>query len=185
MGRAKAEVRMATAHAIGVRMDDLLEGARAELERMRGARSAIGHAARKLEEHLQVVDHEAEEGALDPEQLALAKRYVDRCGGIVRNLVAATEVQLLVVQGKIAGLQSSVGEVKKAHDQARAKLEALDQDEDQAASETVERAIAGNGRAPGEHPGDPLADRRAEAQPASGRSRKSKSKGKQQDGANA
>lgn len=180
MGKAKAEVSMATAHAIGVRMDDLLEGARAELERMRGARSALGHAARKLEEHLQVVDQEAEEGVLEPEQVALVKRYVDRCGGIVRNLVAATEVQLLVVQGKITGLQSSVGEVKKAHDQARSRLEAVGQ------GQADSRGNAGNGRAPGEHPGDPLAARRAEteARPANKRARKSKTKEKQ-DGANA
>lgn len=164
MSRMKAEVRVTTTQALGGRFVDLFEGARVELERLRGARAALGEAARKLEAHLQVVDRDADAGELAPEERALVKRYVDQCGGIVRNLAAAAEAQVLIVQGKVVGFEQCVREVKKEHDQARARLLSL---EDDASGEPAATGAEGNGearpaRGSGEHPGDPLEARRTE-----------------------
>lgn len=164
MNRVKAEVRVATAQALGGRLVDLFEGARVELERLRGARAALAEAARKLEAHQQVVDHDLEVGKLSPEERALVKRYVDHCGGIVRNLAAAAEAQVLIVQGKVAGLEAGVREVKKEHDQARARLVTFDGESsgEKAATDAGESSEAPSARTVGEHPGDPVEARRAE-----------------------
>lgn len=178
MGHIKAETRAQTTHELGVRMEDLLEAGRAELERMRGARGALAEVVRKLEAHQAVVDRDRDQGQLDAEQHALVKRYVDQCGGIARNLVTAADVQLLVLQGKIAGLQQSVGEIKKAHDMADARLKACDGDE------LVEEDSADlpAARKAGQHPGDPLAARRDEAKK---RRRSKNGKAEAADGKNA
>jgi len=179
MSRMKAEIRVATTQALGGRVIDLFEGARVELERLRGARAALGEAARKLEAHLQVVDRDADASELSPEERAVAKRYVDQCGGIVRNLAAAAEAQVLIVQGKVAGFEQCVREVKKEHDQARARLLTLD---DETSGEAAAGDAEGNGearpaRAPGEHPGDPLEARRAEGKRGRRRSSAREEKG--------
>lgn len=169
MGRQKAEIRVAAAHDIGVRMEDMLDEARAEVERMRGARLALVEAAKKLEEHLQVVGSESDQGKLDPEHVSLVKRYVNQCGGIVRNLATGAEAKLLIAQGKVAGLEQSVKEVKRAHDAARAKVAAFERGdlvEEEEGDQTVGAAADRPVRVVGEHPGDPLEGRREKPEPA-------------------
>lgn len=154
MNELKREVKTATLCGVGERMEVLREAARIEVSQWQGAKQALHELARKLEAHLAVVDRDADEGKLDDAQRATVKRYVDQCGGMARNLALAAEVQLFQAQGKVLALDRALLEVQQAYERAKAKSEAI------AAAEAETAPV---GRAVGQHPGDPLQERREEA----------------------
>ena len=144
----KSEVKAATLHGVGQRMEVLHEAARIEVAQWQGAKQALHELTRKLEAHLGVVDRDAAEGKIDDEARAVAKRYVDQCRGIARNLAVAAEVQVFQAQGKVLAFDRALLDVRQAFDQTQAKA---------AAPETPAPREAG------EHPGDALEERREEA----------------------
>jgi len=149
----KSEVKAATLQGVGQRMELLREAARIEVAQWQGAKQALHELARKLEAHLGLVDRDAGEGKIDDAERAAAKRYVDQCGGITRNLAVAAEIQVFQAQGKVLALERALLDVRQAYEQTKAKAEAV------AASEASGPAS----RPTGEHPGDPLEERREEA----------------------
>lgn len=161
MNELKAQVKAATLHGVGERMEVLREAARIEVAQWQGAKQVLHELARKLEAHLGVVDRDAEEGHLDDAQRSLVKRYVNQCGGIARNLTTAAEVQLVQAQGKVLALDRAILDVRQAYERVHAKADASG----------VEKPVAQE-RSTGKHPGDPLEERREEA-----RQRKSSRKG--------
>ena len=152
MNKVKREVKATTLHGVGERMEVMREAARIEVAQWQGAKQALHQAARKLEAHLGVVDRDTDEGKLDDAVRAVVKRYVDQCGGTARNLAVAAEVQLLQAQGKVLALDRALLDVRQAYEQTRAKTEAL-----------AVTAEGSGSRVPGQHPGDPLEERRDEA----------------------
>jgi len=158
MNEVKRETRASTLNGVGQRMEVLHEAARIEVAQWQGAKQALHELTRKLEAHLAVVDRDAEDDKLDDAERAVAKRYVDQCRGIARNLAVAAEVQVFQAQGKVLAFDRALLDVKQAFDQTHAK------------ATTVPEASAP--REAGQHPGDALESRREEA-----RQRRRKKKG--------
>lgn len=125
MTPAKIETKLETTFEIGAKLDDMLEGARREFHQNEGAKNALGLAAKRLEEHQKVADKELDEGLMDKEQHNIVKKYVDQCGGIVRNLFITAEIQMLQAQGRVSALEAAVGIVKKMHDDDVRRLDML------------------------------------------------------------
>lgn len=126
MGSAlKAEVKIATAHEIGVRVDDMLDAAKRDLERSIGAQSALTEGAKLVQSLHAVADKEIDQGALDLETAKKVKQFVTRAVVALEMLAQkATNIQQ-VSHGRVQGLQAAVSSVKTFSDQAEAARAAL------------------------------------------------------------
>lgn len=126
MGVDKAVFKMAVAHDLGVKMDDLLEAAKKEHGAAEGAVNALKLAAQRLEEFQRVVDKDRDEEKITQEEANVVKKYVNQCGGIVRNMVVGAEVRFFQTQGQIAAHTKAVGEVQRYYEEERRKKEAIE-----------------------------------------------------------
>lgn len=154
MSIEKSEIKILTAQEIGVRLDDLVEAATKEEATLSGAKQALTTAAMKVEELQKHVEKDLDEGKIDLEQQKLIKPWIDRAAGVIRNLATQAEVNQLQARGKIMAFKQSVAEVKRVQDVEKAKVEAA-----KAPPDTLIEGQPAK-RAPGQHPGDPLAKRR-------------------------
>jgi hypothetical protein len=164
MKKIKHEVKVLTYHEMGVKLDDQLEAAKLEYSSLDGSKKAFAFGKSKVEELTAHIDKDTRDGTLDVEQSTLAKRWVLRAVAVLQNLGVQSEVQSYQAQGKIIALEKSVGIVKTLHDNEKALLDSVVALEKAVADGTVEvedlrRPVA---RSVGDHPGDPLADRREE-----------------------
>ncbi len=157
MSLEKADIKAGTAFEIGSKLEDRLEGLNRELSQLEGAKSALTQAAKALESHQKFVDKDLEDGKLDKEQHNLAKKYVEQCGGLVRNLLVGAEVRIHEARGQVQAMEGAIKVVKQVYDIERTKARAL-RDEAALIDET---ASPDSTRPVGRHPGDPLADRRS------------------------
>lgn len=159
-----------TAFEIGAKMDDFLDGAKKEFATSEGAKQALKVAASKIEEHQKTADKELDEGLLSKEEHNIVKKYINQCGGIVRNLLVSAEIQTLHAQGKMQALEAAVNFTKLVHEREEKRLKNLanlikqgdvvveDRNVTEETSEQDEEKKPA--RKAGEHPGNPLADLR-------------------------
>jgi hypothetical protein len=124
--RLKSEIKVGTAHDIGVRLDDLLENAKGETLKWEGAESALGKAIEGLEGLFKHVETDLEEGklsGLEPLQVVGAiKRYIERASNLAKNLRTQARLQKEQSRGKAVGLEQSVTVVKNVVDKEQARL---------------------------------------------------------------
>lgn len=166
MSEIKAEIKIATVGQIGSKIDDAVEAATKELHSYEGAEQALKQAIKSLEGLNAHVDKDLDEGKLEdmgPLQVAESiKRYIARCMGLVQNLATTAEVTCWKARGKVEALNTQVKILKGMYDAETAKLEGLRKAKDSGSivDESGEKLPVG--RVPGVHPGDPLADRRAD-----------------------
>lgn len=164
MSIEKAELKKAVAHEIGCRLDDLLEAGHVEVHGYDGARKAFRQGAKSVGELLALVDKELDEGKFNelegPLKVAeVVKKYVQRAVNLLDNLQMNAEANHLKAQGKVEALTTAITVPKKLWDDESKKIEV--------AKAAVVTPAEGP-RASGTHPGDPLAERRAEAKAANG-----------------
>lgn len=163
MSKLKSEVKAATLHEVGMKLDDVLEAAERELHTLEGGKQALHMGQKKVEQHLANVDRDVQEGKLDLEQATLIKRWVTQCVHILENLALQAEVQMYQAQGKVVGAKHVVAVAKSLYDREKAHLDALSQAEVRTEALVALEPAEGRQRVVGTHPGDPLAARRAEA----------------------
>ncbi len=121
----KGELKAAVVHEVGVKVDDMLESAKAESAKHTGANVALLAAAKKVAELAQHVDKDLEEGKLndlEPHLVAQAvKKYITRCEGVLHNLAEVSARAKLTSEGRIQMAELIVGNLKKVHDAELAK----------------------------------------------------------------
>lgn len=151
MSAEKADQRGAAAAEIGAKLDDFLEAAVKEGCRYEGAQQALARGAEAVDGLLAHVDRDVTEEKLELPVAQAIKNYLVKASGVLRNLAADAEIRKYRHQGKIEALEAAVGVAKVFYDAERARAVAI-------------RSGAANGvsRVVGVHPGDPLAERRAE-----------------------
>jgi arginyl-tRNA synthetase len=121
----KADIKIFTAHEIGVRLDDLLESNTKEMHRLEGGVLQLKRAADSVSALMKVVDQEMDEGKFDLEQAKTIKRFVERAHQMVTNLMIQTDNNRIIWQGRLQGFEASVEAVKKFQDAESKKVEAL------------------------------------------------------------
>jgi hypothetical protein len=156
--RIKYEVKVLTYHELGVKLDDQLDSAKAELAQFEGAKMAFNVGKTKVEDLTAHVDKDIQENLMDLTQATLAKKWI--------LMAIQAEVQGYQAQGKVMALTRAVTDTKLLHDLEKVKLDAAIAAESAEASDVIDldpnRPVA---RPLGEHPGNPLADRRGEESP--------------------
>lgn len=185
MNVEKAQIKIGTAHEIGVHLDDMLEAAEAQVYRQEGAAMALKQAIGPIVGLAEHVKKDLTEGKLDEfGELGLKVseyviRYINRAAGAVENLATAAEVGKLKALGKVDGLRDAVKSTKKVMDGERQKVSAF-VEASKDGSMTDEGAFAGapEDRPTGVHPGDPLAGRRNGAAAAADIQSRRRQKGK-------
>lgn len=164
MSQMKSEVKVATLHEMGVKLDNILEAAEREMYQHEGGKQALAGAKKRVEQHLALVDRDVQEGKLDLEQASLIKKWVAQCVHIVENLGIQAEVQGYQAQGKVLNAKHVVAVAKAMFDREKAQLSALAEAEKAIAEgqSPIPQDMVGrpDARPVGTHPGDPLADRR-------------------------
>jgi hypothetical protein len=163
--KLKHEVKALTYHEIGMRLDDQLDAAKSEQSGFEGAKQAFQLASKRVEDLTAHIDKEVKDGVMDIEQSTLAKRWILRAINVVSNLAMQSEVQFYQAQGKVVALTQAVKHTKNLYDQEKARLdEAIAHEkamaEAEAKGETIEDPKRPISRPMGEHPGNPIADRR-------------------------
>lgn len=169
MSKMKSEVKVATLHEMGVKLDDILEAAEREMHQLEGGKQALVGAKKRVEQHLANVDRDVQEGKLDLEQATLVKRWVSQCVHIVENLAVQAEVQAYQAQGKVLNAKQVVAVAKAMFDREKAHLTVLAEAEKAVAAgeSPIPQDMVGrpDARPVGLHPGNPLADRRTVEEP--------------------
>lgn len=121
----KGELKAAVVHEVGVKVDDMLESAKAESAKQTGANVALLAAAKKVAELAQHVDKDLEAGDLEnlePPHVAQAiKKYITRCEGVLHNLAEVAARAKLTSEGRVQMAELIVGNLKKVHDAEHAK----------------------------------------------------------------
>jgi len=158
MSLEKAKLRERVFHEVGVKFDDLLEEARFEAERRKGAKKALVLAAAKVTNHEQKVDQAFAQGALTQSQSDLVRKYVRQCGGIVRNLLESSQIGILEQSGSVKTLEMCVMEVKRLHEIELEKAVILEMHENGEIPESDDP----KDRYEGIHPGSNIKDKRIE-----------------------
>jgi len=161
MSIIKAEIKMETAHEIGCKIEDLLQAAEKELHVMGGAKSGFQQAATRVEALQKQAELEEKEGKLSIDQYKVAKDWVNRAVGILRQLASAAESNEQQVRGKTIAYKQAVDTIQKVHLVEKTKATAAMAPPDT----VVEGAEAGQmrDRVTGQHPGNPLGRRKRRA----------------------
>jgi len=162
--KLKHEIKALTYHEVGVKLDDQLEIAEREQSELAGARTAFTAAKTAVEGLTANIDKDIKEGTLSMEEGDLAKRWVLRGAAILQNLGIQAEVQKYQAQGKVIALRQVVKVAKSLYDSEKQSLDEAVKLEEGTAEEIDPRRP--DARALGQHPGNPLANRRDEASEA-------------------
>lgn len=153
--------KVTTIKELGAATDDRVEAAHNETNQYAGAVRALTDAVRLLQELHQHAGKDLEAGRFaelsDLQVQAVAKRYIDRAIGVLNNMTLQLEQSRLRACGKEEALQQSVKILKQLHDSEMRKIERLQKLEQEPPTSSTPREV-------GQHPGDPLAERRAETQ---------------------
>jgi hypothetical protein len=121
----KSEVKIATAHDIGVRMDDLLEQAKSEVAQLAGAQTALNESAKAVAKLLTAVDADVDGGMYDLQTAQTAKLYVNRAVAVLENLARQTSNMVLAANGKVTAFEKSVQSVSTYQDAEKGRLKAV------------------------------------------------------------
>lgn len=163
MSQFKSEIRASVLNDLGSRIEDVLEAARKEFASFQGGKQALVLGRQKIEAHMGLVDKDVEAGRLDLQQASLVKKYMTQCSHILENLAIQVEVQGYQAQGKILATEGLVKMTKSLLDQEKAKIEATSVAEAAPTDAVEEDSRRPMQRQVGVHPGNVLADRKAES----------------------
>ena len=163
----KAEIKIITANNIGADIEDMLEQARKSEHMHEGGKLALADAAKKVNALTELFIRSVQEGELDLSKLApeeiegLVKRWINRCVGLLENLTLMSQNAQLSAAGMVAAYKNAMKAPMKIMEAERKKMEAIkeaiEEQERTGDPDLDGRTIS---RAMGQHPGDPLADRR-------------------------
>lgn len=163
----KAEIKIITANNIGADIEDMLEQARKSEHMHEGGKLALADAVKKVNALTELFVRSVNEGELDLSKLApeeiegLVKRWINRCVGLLENLTLMSQNAQLSAAGMVAAYKNAMKAPMKIMEAERKKMEAIkeaiEEQERTGDPDLDGRTIS---RAMGQHPGDPLADRR-------------------------
>ena len=167
----KAEVKILTANEIGASIEDMLEEAQKNEHMYAGAKTALGDAYKNIGALTDVFKNEVEEGTIkleelrEPEQIeGLVRKFVSRAMNVVETMRLQAQNAQIGSAGMVAAFTKAMGVPKRVMDVERGKMEAVKAAiEAQLRGEPLEQDLEVGrpaARAPGMHPGDPLATRR-------------------------
>lgn len=164
----KAEIKILTANNIGADIEDMLEQAKKAEHMHEGGKIALADAAKKVNALTELFVRSVKEGEIDlsknmePEQIeGLVKRWINRCVGLLENLMLVSQNAQLSSAGMVAAYKNAMKAPMKVMEAERKKMEAVKAAiEEQQKTGDPDLDIRTIARAVGEHPGDPLADRR-------------------------
>lgn len=117
----KAEIIAGTAHRMGARIEDLFEAAKRESLKHTAQREAYQKSAKAVEQLLNHVSKDLDEGKLEMEQAKLVKTWLGRAISVCENMGRNSENLILVSQGQVKGLETALGTAKQEYDVASAK----------------------------------------------------------------
>jgi hypothetical protein len=120
---AKTEVRISVAQEIGIRMDDLREGAQAEVHQAAGAQAALQEASKAVH---RLNDHVAAdlEGHLYGDDVASrVKLYIGRAVAALDTLAQRASNMQMTANGRVQALTVAVQSVKTFQDAEKIKME--------------------------------------------------------------
>lgn len=158
MSVLKSEIKMSTLAEFASKLDNLYVNADKEYAQCEGAKMALLEASKKIEQHFGFIDKDMDEGKIDAEQAKMIKKYMMQVIGIVNNLATGAEVRIHQANGKRLSLDATVKLAKNMFDTEQARLNALKSIENEEA--ILGDTVSPRDRIPGQHPGDPMADRR-------------------------
>lgn len=148
MSIEKAEIKVGTAHEIGCRLDDLLDGVNKDLYRLEGAATAFRKGAESVAALAKIVDGEIDKGEYDLEVATRIKRFIGRAQQMLVNLAVNADNNRITQVGKVQAMQTAVGAVKKFKDAEEAKVNSIRQ----AMLSSNGEAVAGEPRPVGVRP---------------------------------
>lgn len=130
MSTERVELRASGIHDVGVKMDDLLEGAQKEILRCEGAALGLLQCNKAVNDLMGHVDSDVNDGKYDHitealEVAKLVKLYISRAVQIVANLGMNANNQKMIVTGQIQAMQMAVAVTKKMHEAEMAKASAI------------------------------------------------------------
>lgn len=163
MSVEKAKLKMLFAADMGNRFDDMLEQANHAVAEAKGEEKAYLFGSSRIDEVMRVADKDEEEEKITAEERQIAKRWLFKAGGALRNLALGAGITRQRAEGRVATLRQVVAEMKKVHDAEEAKLKLLEQPSDSLVTGVGKRPEGGApARRPvGTHPGPPLKAQRA------------------------
>jgi hypothetical protein len=121
MSIEKAELKLAMAHEIGVRLDDLLDAAHKTEHRLSGVPEWLRRAAQAVLQSHAEIEKAVEAQKLDLEQAKQQKDLITEAHKRVMALIGQAEAEARVASGCVRGLQLAVTCTKRAHDEEAAK----------------------------------------------------------------
>lgn len=154
----KAQIRAGIIGEVGQKAGDAVEAAKREIASYDGAMSALSAASRALGLLHEHVERDVNEGKLSLEQAKVAKEWIEKCGGVVRNLLATAETQAHVARGKLQQAEAFSGHLEKLAKVELGHVEALEVAA--RAQEEIPSPDREHERVPGKHPGPGVAAQR-------------------------
>ena len=113
MSLERIELRASGMHEVGVRMDDLLEGAKKEVLRCDGVVIGILQCVKAVNDLCPHVDRDVTEGKYDLETAKLIKLYLSRAAQVVQNLGVNASNQRMAAAGQVQMAEIVVQITKK------------------------------------------------------------------------
>lgn len=124
MNVEKALIKVSAVHDVGVRLDDALEAARADVHRTEGAAHALERAGDAVGPLLQLVDKELDEQKIpDIATATVIKKWLERSATQLKDLRQQYQQGRVQAQGRVAGFEGAVAIAKKFVDDERKKIE--------------------------------------------------------------
>ena len=141
MSTDKSEIKMLVAEELGGRFDDALESVQLEISRAEGAISYLGRATTLLTQGRVWLDAEVAGERATPEAAKCAGDLLVRLHTEIQKLATAAVSERDHGSGKAYGLKFAVACVKKLHDEAAAKRQALLNASQEQAQDAIAQAL--------------------------------------------
>lgn len=104
----KSQVRISVAHDIGVRMDDVLEGAKADVARADGATSIAVKISSDIEGLFAHVQKDIDAGGMDLEQGKLVMSWLVRAKNVAASHATQAAQGKFIAQGRVMAGEAAV-----------------------------------------------------------------------------
>ena len=178
MTKEKSQVKMHTATEIGADLEDMLESAETSVHMHDGAKLILGEAVKNVGLLATHLEREVAEGRVKIEDLvtidavvALVRKYIGHAQTALENMKLGEQNAQMASSGMVVAYKKAMGSAIRIRDAERQKLEEMELAELANAQEPATVPEEDGRRPPparveGMHPGNPLAARRAEKEPA-------------------
>ena len=114
--------RVAAIHAVGVRIDDMLDVYEREQADHAAMVKAFMMSVKCLEDYSQAMQRELEEAKLTIKEAEMGKAYISRCTELIRQLAIEADARRLQTVGAANAIKMTVQSVKRLYDDETAKL---------------------------------------------------------------